>query len=102
MLIPCWKLPTTSALLLMALAASVAPTKQAVADDTDVYPGRYVAVCVPAPIVGCTCRTNSLEQVPIFAEAPGVVKSDGKDLHDPDYLRTVEWLRRTCASLAQP
>jgi hypothetical protein len=103
MLMPCWRLPITSALLLLALGASIAPTKPAVADDTDVYPGRYVAVCAPAPIVGCTCRTNSLEQLSIFAKAAsGVVGSDGSDLHDPEYLRMVEWVRRTCASLAQP
>src|SRR5262249_32567701 len=101
MLMSC-RLPMTSALLLLALGASIAPTKRAVADDTNVYPGRYVAVCAPAPIVGCTCGTNSLEQVPIFAEAAGMVRSDGKDLHDPEYLRMVDWVRRTCTLLAQP
>ena len=97
----CRRLPITSALFLV-LGASCAPSKPAVADDSNVYPGRYVAVCAPAPIVGCTCRTDSLGQAPIFAGVTGVVRSDGKDLHDPEYLRMVEWVRRTCASLAQP
>src|SRR5262249_25338194 len=86
----------------LALLALIAPMKRAVADDTDVYPGADVAVGAPARLVVCTCRTNSLEQVPIFAEAPGVVRSDGKDLHDPEYLRMVDWVRRTCSLLAQP
>src|SRR5262245_60291546 len=99
MLTSCRRLLIISGLPLLALIARL---KRAAADDASDHPGRCGAVRTAEPIVGCAGRTNSLEQVPIFAEAPGVVRSDGKDLHDPEYLRMVEWVRRTCSLLAQP
>jgi hypothetical protein len=50
-----------------------------------VYPGRYVANCKPAPVVGCVCVTEV-----------------GDPLEDVETSRMLEWMRRTCTAVTQP
>jgi hypothetical protein len=49
-----------------------------------VYPGRYVANCKPAPVVGCVC-----------GEPNGPIE-------DMETSRMLVWMRRTCTAVTQP
>jgi hypothetical protein len=53
------------------------------------YPGRRIASCKPAPIVGCLCETDT-GRASIF---PQPVGSDG------EYSQMVQWLRLTCQAI---
>src|SRR6516164_9527576 len=53
------------------------------------YPGRYVANCKPAPIVGCVCETDTAGQT------RQLFQTDAR-IGDIEYLRMTEWLRATC------
>jgi hypothetical protein len=82
-------------------ARSTIPPQQAATeplDSRELYPGRYVATCTPAPIVGCVCRTEPNGQVMLFRGATVTLESTSPD---PEYRRMIEWLQRTCTSLAQ-
>ena len=82
---------------LVSLLGAVLSLAQAQADGLDesnLYPGRYVAACKPASVVGCVCSTGSHEQISAFA-----LKTD-VGVRDPAYWRMIEWLRRSCTSLA--
>ena len=84
---------------------TVGPTiAEAQADASDVanlYPGRYAAVCIPAPMFGCVCTTDPLGEALMFTELDSTANHHLKDIGDTEYLRMIAWLRRTCASLTQ-
>jgi hypothetical protein len=69
---------------------------------TNLYPGRYVAVCKPAPIIGCLCSSDSHGEISVFPELTGAADHRLEDVKDTEYLQMVTWLRRTCASLTRP
>ena len=66
------------------------------------YPGRYVANCKPAPIVGCVCKTDSTGPMrQIFQTAGESDEHEGRP-GDIEYLRMMEWLRATCSAAIRP
>ena len=70
-------------------------------DAANLYPGRYAAVCIPAPMFGCVCTTDPLGEALMFTELDSTADHHLKDIGDTEYLRMIAWLRRTCASLTQ-
>jgi hypothetical protein len=49
----------------------------------EVYPGRFVTNCKPAAHRACACD------------------ADPQNIHNPEYLRIIEWLLQTFSSLMQ-
>jgi len=97
-----------SVVLLTALVfavPTVGPTMaEAQADAPDaanLYPGRYAAVCIPAPMFGCVCTRDPRGEALMFTELDSTADHHLKDIGDTEYLRMIAWLRRTCASLTQ-
>ena len=70
-------------------------------DAANLYPGRYAAVCIPAPMFGCVCTTDPLGEALMFTELDSKANRHLKEIQDTEYLRMIAWLRRTCASLTQ-
>ena len=91
-----WALLTELAFAVPTLGPTIAAAQADVSDAANLYPGRYAAVCKPAPIFGCVCATDSPEEALMFTE------HHLKDVADSEYLRMISWLRRTCESLTQP
>src|SRR5262245_62381794 len=89
-----WALLTGLAFAVPTLGPTIAEAQADVPDAANLYPGRYAAVCTPAPIFGCVCATDSLGEALMFTELHSTA-----DLADSEYLRMIAWLRRTCASL---
>jgi hypothetical protein len=83
------------------LGPTIAEAQADVSDATNLYPGRYAAVCIPAPIFGCVCTTDPLGEALMFTELDSTADHHLKDIGDTEYLRMIAWLRRTCASLTQ-
>jgi hypothetical protein len=76
-----WTLLITFAL---AITAPRNATAQPQSEPPDgIYPGRYAANCKPAGNSGCACD------------------ADPQNIHNPEYLRMIEWLLQTCSSLMQ-
>jgi len=96
-----WALLTGLAFAVPAVGATIAEAQADAADATNLYPGRYAAVCIPAPMFGCVCTTDPLGEALTFT---GLDSTDNhlKEEVDSEYLRMISWLRRTCASLTQP
>ena len=101
------RLSRRAALLIALVFAvpTVGPTiAEAQADAPDaanLYPGRYAAVCIPAPMFGCVCTTDSLGEALMFTELDSTANHHLQEVGDTEYLRMIAWLRRTCASLTQ-
>ena len=83
------------------LGPAIAEAQADVSDAANLYPGRYAAVCIPAPMFGCVCTTDSLGEALMFTELDSKADHHFKDMGDTEYLRMMAWLRRTCASLTQ-
>jgi hypothetical protein len=66
------------------------------------YPGRYVANCKPAPIVGCVCKTDSTGPTWELFQTTGDTDNDEGRLMDTEYLRMMEWLRATGSAVTRP
>ena len=84
------------------LGPTIAEAQADVPDAANLYPGRYAAVCTPAPIFGCVCATDSRGEALMFTELDSMADHHLKDVTDSEYLRMISWLRRTCASFTQP
>ena len=95
-----WALLT--GLAFATLRPTIAEAQADVPDAANLYPGRYAAVCTPAPIFGCVCATDALGEALMFTELDSTADHHLKDVEDSEYLRMISWLRRTCASLTQP
>jgi hypothetical protein len=67
-----------------------------------VYPGRYVANCKPAPVVGCVCVIDSAGSTPQLAQSTTEVGDPNGRIEDTEYSRMLEWMRRTCIAVTQP
>ena len=50
-----WALLTGLAFAVPTLGPTIAEAQAEVPDATNLYPGRYAAVCTPGPIFGCVC-----------------------------------------------
>jgi hypothetical protein len=59
------------------------------------YPGRHIANCKPAPIVGCLCETDT-EHASIFPQSVSDASDPAKLKRDDEYSQMVQWLRLTC------
>jgi hypothetical protein len=86
----------------LAVGGALAQPQADAPDSINVYPGRYVAVCKPAPIIGCLCSGDSQSEMSVFPELTGAADHRSKDVRDTEYLQMVTWLRRTCALLTMP
>src|SRR5262252_9890727 len=96
-----WALLTGLAFAVPTLGPTIAEAQADMSDAANLYPGRYAAVCTPAPIFGCVCATDSPGEALMFTEFD--IRADHlKDGADSEYLRMISWLRRTCESLTQP
>src|SRR5499427_9891023 len=98
----CWALLTGLAFAVPTLGPTIAEVQADVPDAANLYPGRYAAVCTPAPIFGCVCATDSRGEALMFTELDSTADHHLKDVADSEYLRMISWLRRTCASFTQP
>ena len=97
-----WALLIGLAFAVPTLGPAIARAQVAdVSDAANLYPGRYAAVCIPAPMFGCVCTTDSVGEVLMFTELDSAADHHLKDIGDTEYLRMIAWLRRTCASLTQ-
>jgi hypothetical protein len=91
--------------LLIAVGCEMQPGGSAItgarADETSeaLYPGRYVANCKPAPIVGCVCKSDSIGPTRQLFQAAGESDDDEGRPGDIEYLRMMEWLRATCSAV---
>src|SRR5215468_3413921 len=97
-----WTLLTGLAFAVSTLGPTIAAAQADVSDAANLYPGRYAAVCTPAPIFGCVCATDSSEEALMFTELDSKADHHLKDVADSEYLRMISWLRRTCELLTQP
>jgi hypothetical protein len=97
-----WAAPLTALVFAVpTLAPTIAKAQADVFDAANLYPGRYAAVCIPAPMFGCVCTTDPLGEALMFTELDSAADHHLKDIGDTEYLRMISWLRRTCASLAE-
>ena len=96
-----WTLLTGLAFAVPTLGPTIAAAQADVSDAANLYPGRYAAVCIPAPMFGCVCTTDPLGEALMFTELDSKANHHVKEIRDTEYLRMIAWLRRTCASLTQ-
>jgi hypothetical protein len=94
--------------LLIALECEMQPGGAAVTaaraeESSDaLYPGRFVANCKPAPIVGCVCKTDSTGPTRQLFQTAGESDDHQSRPGDIEYLRMMEWLRATCSAVTRP
>jgi hypothetical protein len=86
----------------LVVGEALAQSQADAPDASNLYPGRYVAVCKPAPVIGCLCSGDSQSEISVFLEFTGVTDHRPEEVKDTEYLQMVTWLRRTCASLTRP
>jgi hypothetical protein len=92
----------TLVLTLLLVGKALAQSQADAPHATNLYPGRYVAVCKPAPIIGCLCSSDPQGEMSVFPELAGAADHRSKDVRDTEYLQMVTWLRRTCTLLTRP
>jgi hypothetical protein len=63
-----WTLLTGLAFAVPTLGPTIAAAQADASDAANLYPGRYAAVCTPAPIFGCVCAADSPEEALMFTE----------------------------------
>ena len=97
-----WALLTGLAFPVPTLAPTIATAQADVSDGVNLYPGSHAARCTPAPIFGCVCTIDPPGEAVMFTDLDSMADHHFKDVADSEYLRMISWLRRTCASLAQP
>jgi hypothetical protein len=91
------------ALLFQILAGGFAVTAVRADEGSEsAYPGRYVANCKPAPGLGCVCVTDPAGPTPQQAQGTTEVGDPNGRVEDIEYLRMLEWVRRTCIAVTQP
>ena len=96
-----WALLIGLAFAVPTLKPTIAEAQADVPDAANLYPGRYAAVCTPAPIFGCVCIRDPRGEALMFTELDSTADHHLTDIEDAEYLRMIAWLRRTCASLTQ-
>jgi hypothetical protein len=65
-----------------------------------IYPGRFIAVCKPAPVFGCVCESDFAGQAQAFPRLTSDTGDTGP-IHDDEHLRAIEWLHLTCEAVTQ-
>jgi hypothetical protein len=75
-------------------------TASAHADEAaePLYPGRHIASCKPAPIVGCLCETDT-GHASILPPSVSDASDPAKLMRDGKYSQIVQWLRLTCQTI---
>ena len=83
-----------------APVARSSATAGAYADESTepLYPGRHIASCKPAPIVGCLCETDT-GHASIFPQFVSDASDPAKLKRDGEYSQMVQWLRLTCQTI---
>jgi hypothetical protein len=97
-----WAVSLALVLPLLIVGEALAQSQADAPHATNLYPGRYVTVCKPAPIIGCLCSSDSQGEISVFPELTSAADHRPEDVKDTEYLQMVTWLRRTCASLTRP
>jgi hypothetical protein len=84
------------------LVARGSATAGAQADEATepLYPGRHIASCKPAPIVGCLCETDT-GHASIFPQFVSDASDPAKLKRDGEYSQMVQWLRLTCQTIGR-
>jgi hypothetical protein len=82
-----WTLLTGLAFAVPTVGPTIAEAQADVPDPANLYPGRYTAVCTPAPIFGCACATDSPGEALMFTELDSTADHHLKDVADSEYLR---------------
>src|SRR5215472_6473902 len=82
-----WALLTGLAFAVPTLGPTIAEAQADMPDAANLYPGRYAAVCTPAPIFGCVCATDSPGEALMFTELDIRADHHLKDGADSEYLR---------------
>jgi hypothetical protein len=95
-----WATLTIFALAILAPPRAVAQAQSEARDE--IYPGRYVTNCKPAPNIGCLCSRDPQGEMSVFPELIGAADHRSKDVRDAEYLQMLTWLRRTCTSVTRP
>jgi hypothetical protein len=62
------------------------------------YPGRHIASCKPAPIVGCLCQTDT-GHASIFPQSVSDASDPARLKRDGEYSQMIQWLRLTCQTI---
>jgi hypothetical protein len=62
------------------------------------YPGRHIASCKPAPIVGCLCETDT-GHASIVPQSVSDAFDSAKLKREGEYSQMVQWLRLTCQTI---
>src|ERR1700757_4575435 len=97
-----WAVSLALVLSLLVVGEALAQSQADAPHVTNLYPGRYVAVCKPAPIIGCLCSSDPQGEMSVFPELIGAADHRSKDVRDAEYLQMLTWLRRTCTSVTRP
>jgi len=74
-----------------------AATAHAAEAAEPLYPGRHIASCKPAPIVGCLCETEG--HASIFPQSVSDASDPAKLKRNDEYSPMVQWLRLTCQTI---
>ena len=82
-----WALLIGLAFAVPTLKPTIAEAQADVPDAANLYPGRYAAICTPAPIFGCVCATDALGEALMFTELDSTADHHLKDVEDSEYLR---------------
>jgi hypothetical protein len=86
----------------LQLQAGVAVTGVRAEEVTEqIYPGRFIAVCKPAPVFGCVCESDLVGQAQAFPRLTSDTAGDAGLIRDDEHLRAIEWVRLTCQAVTQ-
>jgi hypothetical protein len=90
-----------SALQLQAGGAVAVTGVRAEEVTEQIYPGRFIAVCKPAPVFGCVCESELVGQAQAFPRLTSETAGDAGLIRDDEHLRAIEWFRLTCQAVTQ-
>jgi hypothetical protein len=97
-----WAVSLALVLPVLIVGEALAQSQADAPHATNLYPGRCVGVCKPAPIIGCLCASDSHGEISVFPELTGAADHRPEDVKGTEYLQMVTWLRRTCTSPTRP
>jgi hypothetical protein len=81
-----WAVSLALVLPLLIVGEALAQSQADAPHATNLYPGRYVAVCKPAPIIGCLCSSDSQGEISVFPELTGAADHRPEDVKDTGNL----------------
>src|SRR6266436_8632353 len=69
-----WAVSLALVLPLLVVGEALGQSQADAPHATNLYPGRYVAVCKPAPIIGCLCSSDSQGEISFLSlPAPPII-----------------------------